>query len=343
MASPQTGIFALGTASHAYLEFDLRAGRRRRAAVGLGSPGCASRARRSAASTSSPASGPELWAAVAPDAAPAGVTRLQRTARRARTGYVAAGDAARRRDLAHRRRVRRRLRPVDGRRHGARRRSPTLAHEIVGWPYHHDLDLTGFIDGTENPTLVEATAVAIDPGRTARRGRLDPAAPAVGARRAGLGEPAGAEPRRTSSAGARPTAPSSIPSRRPRTSPAPTRTSSGKIFRRNIAYGTLSSGTARSSSASARDQRTLAAMLESMVGRGRRAAGRPDARHPRRSPAPTTSSRRPSDWRRSAATPRPERPQAGPEHDPTSTTEPIPVSGSGGSRMASDPLTRRVV
>jgi putative iron-dependent peroxidase len=36
-----------------------------------------------------------------------------------------------------------------------------LAHEIVGWPYHHDLDLTGFIDGTENPTLVEASEVAL--------------------------------------------------------------------------------------------------------------------------------------------------------------------------------------
>ena len=38
-----------------------------------------------------------------------------------------------------------------------------LANEIVGWPYHHDLDLTGFIDGTENPTLVEASSVAIIP------------------------------------------------------------------------------------------------------------------------------------------------------------------------------------
>ena len=38
-----------------------------------------------------------------------------------------------------------------------------LANEIVGWPYHHDLDLTGFIDGTENPSLVEATSVAIVP------------------------------------------------------------------------------------------------------------------------------------------------------------------------------------
>ena len=38
----------------------------------------------------------------------------------------------------------------------------TLAHEMVGWPYHHDLDLTGFIDGTENPSLVEAMSVALD-------------------------------------------------------------------------------------------------------------------------------------------------------------------------------------
>ena len=43
-----------------------------------------------------------------------------------------------------------------------------LAHEMVGWPYHHDLDLTGFIDGSENPSLVEATGVVIDPRRRAR-------------------------------------------------------------------------------------------------------------------------------------------------------------------------------
>jgi putative iron-dependent peroxidase len=42
----------------------------------------------------------------------------------------------------------------------------TLVHEIVGWPYHHDLDLTGFIDGTENPSLIEAATVAVvPPGR----------------------------------------------------------------------------------------------------------------------------------------------------------------------------------
>ena len=40
----------------------------------------------------------------------------------------------------------------------------TVAEETSSWPYHHDLDLTGFIDGTENPTLLDAPEVALDPG-----------------------------------------------------------------------------------------------------------------------------------------------------------------------------------
>ena len=32
----------------------------------------------------------------------------------------------------------------------------SVAEETSSWPYRHDLDLTGFIDGTENPTLVDA-------------------------------------------------------------------------------------------------------------------------------------------------------------------------------------------
>ena len=39
----------------------------------------------------------------------------------------------------------------------------TLADETVGWPYHRDLDLTGFIDGTENPSLAEAATAAVIP------------------------------------------------------------------------------------------------------------------------------------------------------------------------------------
>jgi putative iron-dependent peroxidase len=43
-----------------------------------------------------------------------------------------------------------------------------VAEETSSWPYQHDRDLTGFIDGTENPTLAEAPEIILirkdDPG-----------------------------------------------------------------------------------------------------------------------------------------------------------------------------------
>ena len=36
-----------------------------------------------------------------------------------------------------------------------------VAHETSSWPYRHDRDLTGFIDGTENPSLARAPEVAL--------------------------------------------------------------------------------------------------------------------------------------------------------------------------------------
>jgi porphyrinogen peroxidase len=39
----------------------------------------------------------------------------------------------------------------------------TVAEETSSWPYRHDLDLTGFIDGTENPTLTEAPGLVLIP------------------------------------------------------------------------------------------------------------------------------------------------------------------------------------
>jgi putative iron-dependent peroxidase len=38
-----------------------------------------------------------------------------------------------------------------------------LADETTGWTYHGSRDLTGFEDGTENPTLLEAPEVALVP------------------------------------------------------------------------------------------------------------------------------------------------------------------------------------
>ena len=169
MASPQTGIFALGTASHAYLELDLVAWRGPGRRSSPRSPRSASRGRRSAASTSSPASGPSSGRRSRPTRRRAGVPGFDGCRRRARW-RDAAGHAARRRRLAERRLATTSCSTCRGR---SSWRSPgraVLAHEIVGWPYHHDLDLTGFIDGTENPTLVEATAVAVVPHGVAGEG-----------------------------------------------------------------------------------------------------------------------------------------------------------------------------
>ena len=46
----------------------------------------------------------------------------------------------------------------------------TLADETAGWSYHRDLDLTGFIDGTENPSLAAAPAPVHVPPRRAGGG-----------------------------------------------------------------------------------------------------------------------------------------------------------------------------
>jgi putative iron-dependent peroxidase len=39
----------------------------------------------------------------------------------------------------------------------------SVAAESSSWPYRHDRDLTGFIDGTENPNLIDAQDVALIP------------------------------------------------------------------------------------------------------------------------------------------------------------------------------------
>jgi putative iron-dependent peroxidase len=39
----------------------------------------------------------------------------------------------------------------------------SVASEVSTWPYRHDRDLTGFVDGSENPSLAEAPEVALVP------------------------------------------------------------------------------------------------------------------------------------------------------------------------------------
>jgi porphyrinogen peroxidase len=151
MPSPQTGIFALGTASHAYLELD--------------APGDAKALVPAVASLREPRTTmggvnlvagfrPELWRELRPEDTPAdaagfdddlaGIEGFVMPATQhdavlwiSGPSYDVVFDVGRAAiDV---------LRPL-----------ATVAEETSSWSYHHDLDLTGFIDGTENPTLVEA-------------------------------------------------------------------------------------------------------------------------------------------------------------------------------------------
>jgi porphyrinogen peroxidase len=263
MASPQTGIFALGTASHAYLELDLPPSADARLAVRRVA---ALREPRTTIGGVNLVAGfrPELWAAVAPDAAPPGVTGFS-APMVGPDGYTlpatqhdvviwlsgAAYDVVF--DLS-----RDVLAELAG--------QVELAHEMVGWPYHRDLDLTGFIDGTENPTLAEAASVALiaEPSPCAAGSILllqqwEHEAPAwesldvaaqeavIGRSKADSGE---LDPRPASSHVAR-----------------TDQEAFGKIFRRNIPYGSVGRhGTIFVGFAA--DQAILDRMLESMVGLG---------------------------------------------------------------------------
>jgi putative iron-dependent peroxidase len=260
---PQTGIFALGTASHAYLEFDLLATADGASAV---AQVAALREPRTTIGGVNLVAGfrPELWSAVVPDAAPAGVTGFNAPLV-GPTGYLlpatqhdvviwltgAAYDVVF--DLSH---------GVVAELAGVAQ----LANEMVGWPYHRDLDLTGFIDGTENPTLVEATSVAIIPSGLPGEGGsilllqqwehdvIAWESLPVASQEAIIGR------RKADSAELEPSPPTSHVARTDQDR-------FGKIFRRNIAYGSVAQHGTIFVGFSA-DQRILAAMLDSMIGSG---------------------------------------------------------------------------
>lgn len=262
MATPQTGIFALGTMSHAYLEFDLLPGGDR---AGLVSVVAGLREPRTTIGGVNLVAGfrPELWAAIAPDAAPPGVTGFDHPVTGA-DGYtlpatqhdvvvwLAGGAYDVVFDLS---------RDVVAALAG----HATLMHEMVGWPYHRDLDLTGFMDGTENPTLVEATAVALfPPGTPGEAGTILLLQQWEHDARAWDGLAVKAQERTIGR--------TKLESTELDPSPSGSHVAStnqdrfGKIFRRNIGYGTLvEHGTIFVGFCAS--QRPLAAMLDSMVGR----------------------------------------------------------------------------
>jgi putative iron-dependent peroxidase len=158
MSTPQSGIFALGTASHAYLEFDARG---ESEALELVTAVASLREPRTTMGGINLVAGfrPELWHEALPRDAPPDVIGFNRdlvgpdgytmpaTQHDAvlwlsGIAYDVIFDTARE--------VMAMLGPL-----------AVVAEETSSWPYQHDRDLTGFIDGSENPDLIEAREVAV--------------------------------------------------------------------------------------------------------------------------------------------------------------------------------------
>ena len=262
MSTPQAGIFALGTASHSYIEFDIRpqvdGARLVKAVANLREP-------RTTMGGVNLVAGfrPELWKSVAPNDAPPGVKgfaedlvgvdgfRMPATQHDAvlwisGSAYDVVFDEARQAMAA--------LESI-----------AVVAEETSSWPYHHDRDLTGFIDGTENPTLVDAPSIALI---------ADPAPGGGGSillvqkwvHDAAAWESEATQRQEQVIGRTKPESVELDP--RPRDSHA-ARTDQdefGKVFRRNMPFGTVTRhGTMFVGFSS--DQRRLAAMLENMAGK----------------------------------------------------------------------------
>ena len=160
MSTPQSGLFALGTASHAYLEFDAR---RPEAPVELVGAVAALREPRTTIGGVNLVVGfrPELWRELVPEETPMELEGFNRdivgpdgytmpaTQHDAvlwisGSAYDVVFDMAREAI-------------------GALETAASVAEESSSWPYRHDRDLTGFIDGSENPSLIEAPEFAVIP------------------------------------------------------------------------------------------------------------------------------------------------------------------------------------
>jgi porphyrinogen peroxidase len=160
MSTPQSGLFALGTESHAYLEFDAR---RPEAPVELVGAVAALREPRTTIGGVNLVVGfrPELWRDLVPEETPRELegfnsdivgpdgytmpaTQHDAVLWISGSAYDVVFDMAREAIAAL-------------------EASASVADESSSWPYRHDRDLTGFIDGSENPSLIEAPEFAVIP------------------------------------------------------------------------------------------------------------------------------------------------------------------------------------
>ena len=259
--SAQSGIFALGTASHAYLEFDATGGGSSSAVVGAVA---ALREPRTTMGGVNLVAGfrPEAWRDVLPEDAPAelvgfnaevaGVEGFTMPATQHDAVLWLSGSAY---DVI-----------FDVARAAIAELSSvaSLADETSSWPYRHDLDLTGFIDGTENPTLIDAPELVLVPeGQPGAGGTI--LLLQKWAHDATVWESL-AVPAQEAVIGRTKADSTELADKPPDSHVASTdQDRFGKIFRRNMPYGTVGDhGTMFVGFSST--QRPLAAMLESMSG-----------------------------------------------------------------------------
>ncbi len=261
MSTPQGGIFALGTASHAYLEFDLAAGPTGGELVAAIS---SLREPRTTMGGVNLVAGfrPELWRDAVPGDLPAelagfnedlvGVDGFTMPATQhdavlwlSGSAYDVIFDVARA--------------AIDELRGLA-----SIAGETSSWPYRHDLDLTGFIDGTENPTLIEAAELVVVPdGSPGAGGTILLLQKWV--HDASAWESLSVE-RQELVIGRRKADSTELEDKPGYSHVASTdQDSFGKIFRRNMPYGTVTDHGTMFVGFSA-EQKPLASMLESMAG-----------------------------------------------------------------------------
>jgi porphyrinogen peroxidase len=262
MKTPQSRIFALGTASHTYLEFDTSAGEKGQELVAAVA---SLREPRTTAGGVNLVAGfrPELWSKAAPDDMPAGIqgfnqdligvdgfvmpaTQHDAVLWLSGSSYDVIFDTAR---LA--------IAALQG--------LGSVAEETASWSYQHDRDLTGFIDGSENPTLIEAAEVALIP--EGNRG----AGGTILLLQKWVHETAAWEPLSVSSQekviGRMKVDSVEIEGKARDSHVASTdQDRFGKIFRRNMPYGTVTDHGTMFVGFSA-DQQRLSKMLESMAGR----------------------------------------------------------------------------
>jgi putative iron-dependent peroxidase len=261
MKTPQSGIFALGTASHAYLEFDLVKGRSGpdlvRAVSSLREP-------RTTMGGVNLVAGfrPELWSKTVPDDAAAGVAGFNQNVMGVERFVMPATQhdavlwiSGSTYDVVF---------DVSRQAIAKLAELACVADETSSWPYQHDRDLTGFIDGSENPTLINAPEIAIVPEGSPGAGG------SVLLLQKWVHDSAtwGALPTATQEQiiGRTKLASIELENKAPDSHVASTDMDRfGKIFRRNMPYGTVTNHGTMFVGFSA-DQRRLATMLESMAG-----------------------------------------------------------------------------